>query len=251
VQVLLRACLVIFLLVVLIFVPPQTNRLACWGVVLAYAIGSVVLGALLDPRRQEGPGWLWLAPFIDVAVLVTLAFLVDQVGASTWTDTLLEHGFFLIPVLAVTLLNARLVAAVSAPTVAAYLVTSLITGADDSEPLASVLLRSGVLAGLSAGAVLMSMVQRARVQTIADLAAERAALLAEMVDIEDRNGADWRRTCTTEHCSTSWPPGRTWSRPATATRSPSTGSTKRCWSPHDRCGAPSPGCIRPRSTPRE
>jgi two-component system NarL family sensor kinase len=145
-----------------------------------------VLGALLDPRRQEGPGWLWLAPFIDVAVLVTLAFLVDQVGASTWTATLLEHGFFLIPVLAVTLLNARLVAAVSAPTVAAYLVTSLITGADDSEPLASVLLRSGVLAGLSAGAVLMSMVQRARVQTIADLAAERAALLAEMVDIEDR-----------------------------------------------------------------
>jgi two-component system NarL family sensor kinase len=186
VQVLLRACLVTFLLAVLIFVPPGTNRLACWGVVLVYAAGSAVLGALLNPRHRGGLGWLWLAPFLDVAVLVTLALLVDQVGASSWTATLLERGFFLIPALAATLLNVRLVAAVTAPTVAVYLVTSLITGADDSEPLASVLLRSGVLAGLSAGAVLMSVVQRARVQTITDLAADRAALLAEMVDIENR-----------------------------------------------------------------
>lgn len=186
VQVLLRTCLVTFLLAVLVFVPPETNRLACWGVVLGYAAGSAVLGALLNPGHRDERGRLWLAPFLDVAVLVTLALLVDQPGAATWTATLLERGFFLIPALAATLLNARLVAAVTAPTVAVHLVTNLVIGADDSEPLASVLLRSGVLAALSAGAVLMSVVQRARVQTITDLAADRAALLAEMVDIENR-----------------------------------------------------------------
>jgi two-component system NarL family sensor kinase len=177
---------VVFLLAVMIFVPPDRYQLACWVIVLTYAIGSAVLGVLLTLQHRGHLRWLWLAPFFDVAVLVALAFIADQSATATWTADLLERAFFLIPVLAATLLNPRVVAAITVPTVAIYLVTSLITGADDTEPVASVLLRSGALAALGAGSVLMSVVQRARVQAISDLADDRAALLAEMLDIEQR-----------------------------------------------------------------
>lgn len=186
VQMLLRGCLVIFLIAVMIWVAPDKDRLACWIIVLAHAGVSLFLSVLIGRRGHDRLGWLWLAPFFDVAVLVALAFLADESAATTWTADLLERGFFLVPAIAATLLKPRLVAAIILPTVVVYLATSLITGADDTEPIASVLLRFGVLTGLGGAAVLMSVVQRSRVRRITDLATDRAALLTEILDIENR-----------------------------------------------------------------
>ena len=66
----------------------------------------------------------------------------------------------------------------------AFIATCWITQASNYEPWASILLSSLVLAGFAGGSVALSLIQRSKVETIADLARQRAQLLQELLGVE-------------------------------------------------------------------
>ena len=80
------------------------------------------------------------------------------------------------------------------PAVLVYLVASLLIRNVDADPISEIVLRTGLLAVVAIGCVLLSRVQRSRVSTIARLLDERNDLLAEMVTIEQREQRDLAET---------------------------------------------------------
>jgi two-component system NarL family sensor kinase len=67
-----------------------------------------------------------------------------------------------------------------------YLVAAIATRESNAEPWASVLLRTVIAAGVAAGCVGLSRIQRSRVRTIGALVATRTQLLTELTGIEQR-----------------------------------------------------------------
>jgi two-component system NarL family sensor kinase len=99
---------------------------------------------------------------------------------------MLVNGFFLVPLLAATQLRPGVCAAVVAPTVAVYVVSSILTQSANAEPWGWILLRTLVLIGLGCGCVALSWIQRSRVRTIGQLLHDRTRLLNELIGTEDR-----------------------------------------------------------------
>ena len=66
----------------------------------------------------------------------------------------------------------------------AFIGTCWITQAANYEPWASILLSSLVLAGLAGGSVALSLIQRSKVDRIAELARQRAQLLQDLLGVE-------------------------------------------------------------------
>lgn len=185
-QMWLRLLLVVFVAVTVLAVPPGNGEFACDLVITVYLAWVVVLAVLV---RRGGVGllrWGWLALFIDLAVLATLTVLTGVTAEQSWTSDILVNGMFLVPVLAASQLRPRVCVIVVVPTVLAYLLASVLTQDANDEPLASILLRTLVLAGVGVGCVALSAIQRDRVRTIVGLLTDRGALLAELVGIEDR-----------------------------------------------------------------
>ncbi|HEY5979810.1 MAG TPA: ATP-binding protein [Microlunatus sp.] len=181
---LLRMLLVIFIVAVLITEPPSENLALCWWIVGCYLVWSLAIYALGTGDRTRR--FLWLALFVDVAVLASLTLITDATAAVSWTPYLIINGFFLIPVIAAAQLSPAICAAVVIPTVGVYLISGLLTREAEPEPLSYTLLRTLMLAAVGLGAVLLSRLQRSRVQTIAGLLADRTALLSEMITLEQR-----------------------------------------------------------------
>ena len=181
---LLRLLLVIFLVAVLISEPPAEHLALCWVVVGCYLVWSLAIYALGTGDRTRR--FLWLALFVDVAVLASLTLITDVTATVSWTPYLIINGFFLIPVIAAAQLSPTICAAVVIPTVGVYLISGLITRDAGQEPLSYTLLRTLMLATVGLGAILLSRLQRSRVRTIAGLLADRTALLSQMVTIEQR-----------------------------------------------------------------
>ena len=129
---------------------------------------------------------MWLALFIDLAALAALTLLAGASARQSWTADVLVNGFFLVPVSAATQLRPGVCAAVAAPTIAVYLVSSVLTKSANAEPWESILLRTLVLIGLGCGCVALSWVQRSRVRTIGALLRDRTSLLNELIGTEDR-----------------------------------------------------------------
>ena len=96
------------------------------------------------------------------------------------------NGFFLIPVMAAAQLNPVICVVVITPAVFVYLGSGLLIRQTSQEPISYVLLRTAMLATVGLGAILLSRLQRSRVETIAGLLADRTALLAEMVTLQQR-----------------------------------------------------------------
>jgi len=181
---LLRLLLVIFIVAVLITEPPAEHLALCWVVVGCYLVWSLAIYALGTGDRTRR--FLWLALFVDVAVLASLTLITDATAAVSWTPYLIINGFFLIPVIAAAQLSPAVCVAVVIPTVVVYLISGLITRVAEDEPLSYTVLRTLMLATVGLGAVLLSRLQRSRVQTITGLLADRTALLSEMITIEQR-----------------------------------------------------------------
>lgn len=182
---LLRILLVVFFVAVLLTEPPSSHLVACWVVVGAYLGWTLAIG-VLSPHDGRALRYLWVALVVDVGTLTVLSLLSDASAAVTWTPYLLSNGFFVIPIIAAAQLNPLMCAAVVAPSVAVYLVSGLVVAGAGDEPLSYVVLRTLVLASVGLGAVLLSRLQRSRVETIAGLLDDRTALLAELVAIEQR-----------------------------------------------------------------
>jgi two-component system NarL family sensor kinase len=186
VQLALRGVLVLFGAAAVAFVPPDRDRGAMAAVVAGYALFAV---AAVAWARRGGLAVLrlgWLALFGDLAALVVLTLLAGRSAAQSWTVDVVVDGFFLVPLLAATQLRPLVCAAVVVPTGGAYLAAGLATAGANGEPPASVLVRTLALAGLAAGAVGLSAVQRSRVRTIGGLVGHGARLLADLVDLEGR-----------------------------------------------------------------
>ena len=154
-------------------------------IVGAYAVGAVAFGFWAWRGGAVVARWAWLGLFVDVAVLAIVTLVAGVDASESWTSDVLVNGFFVIPVLAATQLRPIVCAAVVIPTIVVYLVSSLATQSANEEPSVSIVLRTLVLAGLGAGCVRLSAIQRSRVAAIAGLLEDRTALLDDLVQVED------------------------------------------------------------------
>ena len=194
IQRILRLLLGLFFVAILIFQPPDRHLAVCWLVVVCYGLWSIAVGALIRAGGVRSLGYAWLALFVDVITVAALTLITDTSAERTWALYLLINGFFLVPVIAAAQLNPWICAVVAAPAVLVYLLSSFAIRHVDDEPISSILLRTGLLATVGLGCVLLSRVQRSRVSTIARLLDERTDLLAEMVTIEQREQRDLAET---------------------------------------------------------
>lgn len=189
-QIVLRALLLLFFAATVFAVPPGRGLLACAIVVAAYAVWVVAFTVWFRGGGTTAVRFAWLALFVDLAVLTTLALLTDLLAPESWTGSVLAAAFGLIPVLAATQLAPGVCAAVVGPTVLLSFVAGVITQEANAEPWSSLLLRHVLLAGVGAGCVGLSRIQRSRVTTIAGLLRDRARLVDELSDLETRERRD-------------------------------------------------------------
>ncbi len=186
VQVVLRGILVVFVGAVVLWIAPARDRVACYTIAAIYAAWAIGVAWFSRRRADQLVRFVWLALFVDLAALVSLAVVASASVNQSWTSDVLVNGFFMIPILAATQLRPWVCAAVAAPTVAAYLGSSIAAKSANGEPWSSVILRTGLLAGICLGSVLLSRVAGSRVRTIGRLVVDRNQLITALTTIEDR-----------------------------------------------------------------
>lgn len=185
----LRSVLIILVVATLLLEPPDHYEWACATIPLVYA---VVLGCwstwAVRRRAPTTTSTKTLIPLIvltaDVTMVSVLSILAGVTSPQDWTSDVMRNGFFLIPLIAAAQLDPRISAAVAIPTVSVFVLTCSITRSANQEPWLSVLLSSFVLAALAGGSVVLSFIQRSRVEMIADLARQRSQLLDELLEVE-------------------------------------------------------------------
>ena len=182
-QLLLRLALAAFVVAVMLAVPPEHMRVACGVVAGAYACWTIAITVVALRGGERVVRMIWLALFVDLLVLVVLAVLASR-SEQSWTTDVLVNGFFVIPMLATTQLRPGVGAAITAPTVAAYLGSLIAARHANVEPWAAIITSTAVLAAVSLGGVLLSWVQRSRVLTIAGLILDRGRLSTELAEVE-------------------------------------------------------------------
>ncbi|SPM36036.1 two-component sensor kinase [Mycobacterium rhizamassiliense] len=190
-QVGLRAVLIAFIVATLLWEPPTRHHLICMDVVAVYvvAIGCWTTWAL---RRRE-PTTVSTRTMVtllvltaDVTVVSVLSVLTGATSPQAWTSDVMRNGFFLIPLIAAAQLDPIISGAVAIPTLSVFTLTCWITRTSNGEPWASILLSSLILAALAGGSVVLSLIQRSRVEMITDLARQRSQLLEELLLVEKR-----------------------------------------------------------------
>ncbi|MBQ7806725.1 ATP-binding protein [Rhodococcus sp. (in: high G+C Gram-positive bacteria)] len=185
-QLTVRGALVLFIALTLIFVPPMNDAGWCFAILGAYALWSAAV-ALWIRKGGTGPvTMIWLGLFVDLAVLATLTLLTGLAAEQSWTADILSNGLFVIPVLACTQLRTDVCVGVVACTIGVFFVSSWATMTSNSEPWPSILLSTMALAGVGAGAIGLTRIQRSRVLTIGQLVGHRTSLLAELMGLEQR-----------------------------------------------------------------
>jgi two-component system NarL family sensor kinase len=120
----------------------------------------------------------------DVAIESVLSVRTGLTSPDDWTSNVMRVGFFLIPLIAAAQLDPVISGALAIPTLSAFIAPCWITQASNNEPWASILLSSTVLAGLAGGSVALSVIERFKVQTIAELARQRTQLLRNLLGVE-------------------------------------------------------------------
>ncbi len=198
-QSLLRVVLVVFVVLTVSLVPPVGDVGVYYVVLAAYLAWTVVFAVWIEHGDPAPVRLAWSALLADVAVLAVLTLMAGIGAQASWTSYVLSNGFFLIPVLAATDLRPRVCAAAVIPTVVVSLASSLATQEANAEPLSSILLHHVVLAGLGAGCVALSQIQRSRVQTIGRLLSDRTAMLDELMRLDDRERLSLSENPTTAH----------------------------------------------------
>jgi two-component system NarL family sensor kinase len=186
VQLLLRVILALIVLLSVVTVPPAHDRALCTGIAVAYLAFALVSPLWLRRRGELTARFAWLALFVDLAALAAVTVVASRSDEQSWTADVLVIGFVLVPMLATTQLRPWVCVTVAVPTVLVFLGSSIAARHANTEPWASVLLRTAVLAGLGVGSVLLSRLQRSRVLTIGRLVSDRDQLMAELLTLEER-----------------------------------------------------------------
>lgn len=188
-QLALRIILTVFVAVTLLCEPPSRHVWVCVTVLALYVaiVGCWSAWALRMSARtlvltRTLVTLLVLAS--DVAVVSVLSVVTGLTSPDEWTSDVMRVGFFLIPLIAAAQLDPVVSGVVAIPTLSAFVATCWIAQAANHEPWASILLSSMVLAGLAGGSVALSLIQRSKVETIADLATQRTQLLHDLLGVE-------------------------------------------------------------------
>src|SRR4051812_44678768 len=190
-QVALRAVLTVFVVVTLLGEPPNRYLWICVAVMGVYVvvIGCWSAWAVRTAARAVLPTKTPVTLVVlaaDVAVVSVLSVLTGITSPDDWTSNVMRNGFFLIPLIAAAQLDPIISGAVAVPTLSVFIATCWITRSSNQEPWASILLSSTVLATLAGGSVALSLIQRSKVEMIADLALQRSQLLEELLGLEKR-----------------------------------------------------------------
>jgi two-component system NarL family sensor kinase len=185
----LRVLLIVFIAATLLVEPPRRNGLVCVIVLAAYVVtvgcwSAWALRPVHRPAVQANERVTLLVLGADIAVISVLSVLTGLTAPEDWTSDVLRNGLFLIPLIAAAQLSPRVSGAIAIPTVVALLAASWITKSSNNEPWASILLTTTVLAGLAAGSVALSRIQRSKVETIEQLAGQRTQLLEQLLGLE-------------------------------------------------------------------
>jgi two-component system NarL family sensor kinase len=185
----LRAVLVVFIAVTLLCEPPNANLAACAAVLTAHVVivGCWSSRALRPATRAVAVTRTPVTLVVlaaDVTAVSVISVLTGLTAPDDWTSDVMRNAFFLIPLIAAAQLDPLVSAVVAIPTLAAFVATCWITQASNLEPWASIMLSTTVLAGLAGGSVAISLIQRSRVETIADLAQQRTQLLHDLLGVE-------------------------------------------------------------------
>ena len=180
-----RAVLVAFVILTVTLEPPARAHAVCLVLAGSYAAWATTVAIVTRHGNEIAARLAWLALFADLAALAALS-VASGASPQSWTAYILVNGLVLIPVLAATQLRPLVCTAVAASTVLVYLGASVAARQANTEPWTSVGLRTAVVAGLALGCIMLSRLQRSRVVTIGGLAADRSRLLAETMNIEER-----------------------------------------------------------------
>jgi len=191
----LRILLIVFIAVTLLLEPPRRYG-SVWVILLAAYVLTVACWSVWAVRPahrtattiNERVTLLVLAA--DITVISVLSVLTGLTAPEDWTSDVLRNGLFLIPLIAAAQLSPRISGAIAIPTVGALLAASLITKSSNNEPWASIILSAAVLAGLAAGSVALSRIQRSKVEIIEQLAEQRTQLLEQLLGLEERERQD-------------------------------------------------------------
>ncbi len=194
VQFALRAVVFVFAALTVVLEPPAADRVACYAIVVAYGIFSLVTLILARRGDEATLRLIWVSLFVDLVALAALASVASASDRQSWTADILLNGFFVIPVMAATQLRIWVCFSVMIPTVAVYFACSVVARPSNDEPWSSVVLRTAIIAGLCLGCILMALGQRIRVIRIGQLLATRTRLLDELLTAEARERQDLSET---------------------------------------------------------
>jgi two-component system NarL family sensor kinase len=185
----LRIVLVVFIAVTLLCEPPNNNLWTCAVVLVIYAVivGFWSVWAVRAAARTVEFARTVVALSVlaaDVAVVCVLSVVTGLTAPDAWTSDVMRNAFFLIPVIAAAQLDPVVSGVVAVPTLSAFVATCWITKTSNSEPWASIVLSSLVLAGLAGGSVALSFIQRSKLEAITELAQLRTQLLHDLLGVE-------------------------------------------------------------------
>lgn len=191
-QLALRSLLAMFIGAALLSQPPHVNLWLYWAILAGYvaAVSAWSWWALSAAGRFGVQARRPVALLMLSVDLTAVAIISVQTGISSpeaWTSDVVQHGLFLIPLIAAAQLDAGVSAMIAVPTVVTLFAVSWVDkAANGNEPWDSILLRTAVLVGLAAGSVALSWIQQSRTRTITRLAQERTHLLEEVISLEKR-----------------------------------------------------------------
>ena len=188
----LRVLLALFIAATLVWEPPDRHIWLHWGIFAAYVL---VIGAWgrweLRPANQSGvesrrsTALLMLGTDLTVVAVLTIEAGINS--PQSWASNVLQHGLFLIPLIAAAQLDPVISSIIAVPTIVTFFAINWINKAvNGNEPWESMLARTGILLGLAAGSVALSWIQQSNTRTIAGLALERTQLLEEVISLEKR-----------------------------------------------------------------
>jgi two-component system, NarL family, sensor kinase len=187
----LRVVIIAFITVTLLWEPPNKHEWTCFAVLAAYAVivGCWSTWALRPASRMAVASRTRITLLVltaDVAALSVISVLTGITSPEVWTSDVISNGLFLIPLIAAAQLDPTISGAMAVPTVLAFLVTCASTKSVNEEPWPSILLNTTELAAVAAASVGVSLIQRARVEVIEELADQRTQLLQDMLGLEQR-----------------------------------------------------------------
>jgi two-component system NarL family sensor kinase len=188
----LRVLVAAFILVALLWQPPEPYRwpygllwIGYVAVVGGWGFWALRAGHRVGIETMRSVALLMLAA--DVTVVSALSIDSGLSSPTTWTSYVLQYGLFLIPVIAAAQLDPFVSAVIAIPTVGAFFgVNAVDRVANGNEPWSSILSTTSVMFGLVAGSVALSWIQQSNSRTIANLALERSRLLEEVISLEKR-----------------------------------------------------------------